>query len=190
MNFYEVLEVSRTAGEDEIRVSFRRLAKQYHPDVSEDPNAGDRFRLLYIAYDTLKDPLKRKLYDQIQDGDISFISIDRNDRDVSQSQHERWQRRAARRAAYYERMRYEEFEEKETLGDRVGFHFRQVMALVLFFLFLTGGLGMVLYGFHFVFYEDFNGSKIAGYAFWAFGGAIAYTSGKALLGVFDAYWRK
>jgi hypothetical protein len=191
LNFYEILDIGQAANDEEIRTAFRRLAKQYHPDVSSDPDASARFRLVYIAYDTLKDPVKRRLYDQMQHGDISFIPVETIDGyNMTPSQYERWQRRAARRAAYYERMKYEEFEEKETVGDKFSFHFRQIFAFALFFCFLVAGLCMIFYGFHFILYEHFNGSKIAGYAFWALGGALTYTCSKALLGVFDSYWKK
>lgn len=63
-DYYETLEVARTASQDEIAKSFRKLARKFHPDVNHQPGAEDRFKQLNEAYDTLKDPERRKLYDR------------------------------------------------------------------------------------------------------------------------------
>lgn len=64
VDYYEVLEVSPDAPEGEIRRAYRRLARQYHPDLSEDPEAQARFMLINEAYNTLTDPGKRREYDR------------------------------------------------------------------------------------------------------------------------------
>ena len=61
---YEVLGVERDAGEDEIRKSFRRLARELHPDVNPDPSAEDRFKELAEAYEVLSDSERRETYDR------------------------------------------------------------------------------------------------------------------------------
>ena len=60
---YTVLGLSPTATEAEIRSAFRRLARQYHPDVNPDPAAPERFRALVSAYEVLSDPARRREYD-------------------------------------------------------------------------------------------------------------------------------
>lgn len=60
---YEILGVSPDAAPDEIRTAYRRLAKQYHPDVNHDPDAGERFIAIQQAYETLIDPDARARYD-------------------------------------------------------------------------------------------------------------------------------
>jgi curved DNA-binding protein len=62
-DFYEVLGVSRDANADEIQRAYRRLARQYHPDVNKDPAAEDRFKEISEAYDVLSDPDTRRRYD-------------------------------------------------------------------------------------------------------------------------------
>lgn len=64
-DYYEVLGVSRTAGPDEIRKVYRRLARQYHPDVNKNPGAENRFKEVAEAYAVLSDPQKRKRYDEV-----------------------------------------------------------------------------------------------------------------------------
>jgi curved DNA-binding protein len=63
-DYYQVLEIPRTASEDDVKQAYRKLARKYHPDVSKEKDAEQRFKDLNEANDVLKDPKKRALYDQ------------------------------------------------------------------------------------------------------------------------------
>jgi molecular chaperone DnaJ len=64
-DFYDVLGVSRDADEDEIKSAFREKAAEYHPDVSDDPDAEEKFRKAKKAKEVLTDDEKRQMYDQL-----------------------------------------------------------------------------------------------------------------------------
>ena len=64
-DYYEVLGVSKTASEQEIKSAFRKKAKEFHPDLNkDDPNAAEKFKEAQEAYSVLSDESKRKMYDQ------------------------------------------------------------------------------------------------------------------------------
>lgn len=63
-DYYKIMGVPHTANEKEIKQAYRRLARKYHPDVSKETNAEEKFKEVGEAYEVLKDPEKRKMYDQ------------------------------------------------------------------------------------------------------------------------------
>jgi curved DNA-binding protein len=64
-DYYEVMGVKRDANQDDIKRAYRKLARKYHPDVSADENAEEKFKEVGEAYEVLKDPEKRAAYDQL-----------------------------------------------------------------------------------------------------------------------------
>lgn len=70
-DYYEILSVTRTASADEIKRSFYKLARQYHPDVNKEPDAATRFKEINEAYQVLSDPDKRASYDRFGKAGVS-----------------------------------------------------------------------------------------------------------------------
>ena len=63
-DYYEVLGLSKGASEDDIKKAYRKLAKQYHPDINKSPDAETKFKEINEAYEVLSDSQKRATYDQ------------------------------------------------------------------------------------------------------------------------------
>ncbi|TKY64578.1 Chaperone protein DnaJ [Spatholobus suberectus] len=63
-DYYATLGVSKSASAKEIKAAYRRLARQYHPDVNKEPGATEKFKQISSAYEVLSDHKKRALYDQ------------------------------------------------------------------------------------------------------------------------------
>ncbi len=65
-DYYKTLGVSKTASQDEIRKAFRKLAREYHPDVAKDKKTAEaKFKEINEAYEVIGDPEKRKKYDTL-----------------------------------------------------------------------------------------------------------------------------
>ncbi len=64
-DYYTILGISKDASQNEIKRSYRKLARKYHPDVSKEPDAEKKFKEIGEAYEVLKDPEKREAYDQL-----------------------------------------------------------------------------------------------------------------------------
>jgi len=64
-DYYEILAIKRGASQDEVQRAYRKLARKYHPDVSKASDAEEKFKEINEAHEVLKDPEKRKMYDQL-----------------------------------------------------------------------------------------------------------------------------
>ncbi|MFW6436573.1 MAG: molecular chaperone DnaJ [Halococcoides sp.] len=74
-DFYAVLGVSRDADEEAIKSAYRDLASEYHPDVSDDPNAEEKFKQIKKAKEVLTDEDQRRMYDQL--GHDRYVEADK-----------------------------------------------------------------------------------------------------------------
>jgi chaperone protein DnaJ len=63
-DYYDVLGVSKSASDDELKKAYRKLSKKYHPDLNQDAGAEDKYKEIQEAYENLSDPQKRAAYDQ------------------------------------------------------------------------------------------------------------------------------
>lgn len=63
-DYYKIMGLEKNASQEDIKRTYRKLARKYHPDVSKEPNAENKFKELGEAYEVLKDPEKRRKYDE------------------------------------------------------------------------------------------------------------------------------
>lgn len=96
-NYYDILEVSRTASQDTIKRMYKYLAKKYHPDTNESEDAEERFKQIAVAYEVLGDADSRSRYDaelywtehyQAQQEDSFSQADDRKDNEAVYSTNE------------------------------------------------------------------------------------------------------
>lgn len=103
INLYHILDLEKGATPSEIKKAFRIKARQYHPDLNPSAEAKEKFREVYMAYDILGDPDKRKFYDPMLDADDSDDYV----RD--------WQDQAYEMAQEFSEMSYDDFRKKRIL---------------------------------------------------------------------------
>lgn len=73
MDFYKILGVPPNASFEEVRAAYRKLARQFHPDLNPgNPNAEEVFKLINVAYEVLKDPEQRRKFDFLRTYGVSF----------------------------------------------------------------------------------------------------------------------
>jgi DnaJ-class molecular chaperone len=63
-DYYEILGLTKSAGEDEIKKAYRKLALKFHPDKNKAPQADEAFKKISAAFACLSNPDKRRIYDE------------------------------------------------------------------------------------------------------------------------------
>ena len=80
-DYYQILGVSRSASQEDIRKAYRKLARKYHPDINPgNKEAENKFKEISVANDVLSDPQKRKLYDEFGESGLA-AGLDADDRE-------------------------------------------------------------------------------------------------------------
>lgn len=108
-DYYQTLKVSKTATQDEIKKAYRKLAREYHPDVNpDDPTAEEKFKDINEAYQVLSDEEKRKKYDQFGSQWKQYQQTGGRAEDFDWSQ---WASQGQRGGTQYRTVSQEEFEQ-------------------------------------------------------------------------------
>lgn len=129
-DYYQTLGVSKTAGQDEIKKAYRKLAREYHPDVNpDDPKSEEKFKEINEAYQVLSDQDKRQKYDRFGSQWKQYQQSGGRAEDFDWSQ---WAAQGAQPGAQYRTVSQEEFE--QMFGGGMG-------GFSDFFETLFGGMG-------------------------------------------------
>jgi curved DNA-binding protein len=108
-DYYQILNVSKTASQDEIKKAYRKLAREYHPDVNpDDPNAEEKFKDINEAYQVLSDQEKRDKYDRFGSQWKQYQQTGGRAEDFDWSQ---WAAQGQRGGTQYRTVSQEEFEQ-------------------------------------------------------------------------------
>ncbi len=108
-DYYDILNVSKDAGQDEIKKAYRKLAREYHPDVNpDDPQAEEKFKDINEAYQVLSDEEKRKKYDRFGSQWKQYQQTGGRAEDFDWSQ---WAAKGTRGGTQYRSVSQEEFEQ-------------------------------------------------------------------------------
>lgn len=108
-DYYKLLNVSKTASQDEIKKAYRKLAREYHPDVNpDDPNAEEKFKDINEAYQVLSDAEKREKYDRFGSQWKQYQQTGGSAEDFDWSQ---WAAQGQRGGPQYRTVTQEEFEQ-------------------------------------------------------------------------------
>lgn len=102
-NYYEILNISRNAEDNDIKKAYRKLSKIWHPDINNSPIAHSKFIEINEAYEILISPTKRNEYDKI---------FNENKQTETSTEFKQWQEKAKQKAEDYAKMNSEEFNSK------------------------------------------------------------------------------
>ena len=101
-DYYKILNIPQNATKDEIRVAYRNLCKQFHPDINSDADATAKMQDINEAYELLKDPLKRQRYDEEYARFTTYKQTANNATSSSQDAHQTSQSSNGRKSYTYE----------------------------------------------------------------------------------------
>jgi len=102
-NYYSILEVTKIATNKEIKIAYRKLAMEWHPDKNKNVNAHSKFLEINEAYEILTDPIKRKEYDNISKSGQGEVISD---------EFKKWRNNAKSKAESYAEMDFDKYKSK------------------------------------------------------------------------------
>lgn len=140
-DYYEILDIPHNASEEELKSAYRKLARQWHPDVCKQPDAHQQFVKIAKTYEILRDPSMRRQYDYVRaygqsdHTGQSHSSYSETAQNFNQTQQTaRQQDKAYVRKAQAAAVR----EEMLSLGSRMASGFKGCLLLLMFILTFTG----------------------------------------------------
>jgi hypothetical protein len=186
-DYYQLLGVSTEASAEEIKRSYYRMAKKYHPDVNPSEEAETYFKLISLAYETLMDEDRRLLYDKIrlyksrttfQEQDTSYGEpFDTSDSSEPEPYY-------APSTAAHPEFYIPQF---DTQWQRFVFHLRHVVSITGFGIIVILNVALLAYGIFMIFSEPMHVDKMTGCVVLLMGITVSYHSSRAWQRLFSDY---
>lgn len=179
-NHYQTLGLQHSATADEIKDAYRSLAKKYHPDVSELPDAEDRFIDITEAYEILSDPAKRRRYDLTRHSPSPRMARAR--KQAAYEAYVKKQQAAAReKAKEYSRVKYKKFDH-EYFDSAAGYFVPKMLGCAAIGVLMLIGCSIIFLIVFFI----FGGGPITGVIFFIL--LMAFIAGSAYFSTMFDIW--
>ena len=143
IDYYSTLLISQSASQDEIKLAFRNLAKKLHPDKNKAPDANERFRKIFEAYEILRDVRTRNEYDKAYNNYFSKHETAFSENFTKQAADKNT--KAKEQAEFYSNLKYEEFLNSIIFG--VSFFAKKIPKMIAIgIMFLIAIVGFIIFG--------------------------------------------
>lgn len=175
VDHYKILGITENATLDEIKKSFRELAKKYHPDKNNADDANDRFREIFTAYEILKNTENRKYFDHERKKYYGAIRDSAIQETFNEEHFNNAKKQARENADKYSKMSFADFLESSIFVVK-----KATLSVALVLMFLFGGF-MIIFGLYSLTMASNNGSGVGVFIMlfsFAFGGLLIYIAQK------------
>lgn len=159
IDYYAILRIHDNANQSEIKIAFRNLAKEYHPDKNHSADAHEQFILIFEAYEVLKDPVSREKYDRFK----MNCNILTKQHDFNEDFENHFHKENSRqKAEYYSNMSFDKFLETSI------FVFKKATSKVAIIMIIIFGIIMIIFSFM-MFAQIVDSNPLIGFSSLLFG---------------------